>query len=139
MTPDALADIHRQCFTTPRPWRAEEFVELLDLDSVFLCHRPNGFIVGRVAGPEVELLTLAVDPGDRRKGTGKLLLMEFEKAALSRGAEDAFLEVSDANTAALALYRSFGYRESGVRKDYYLSSNGERSSAFVMTRRLVSG
>ncbi len=102
MTPDVLAALHAAAFTeAPRPWTATEFAALLAQREVFLAAEPGGFALGRVAGPEAELLTLAVQPALRRRGIGRLLLGTFEAKATAGGAEEALLEVSALNVAAV--------------------------------------
>lgn len=88
--------------------------------------------MGRHAGPEVELLTLAVHPDARRKGIGRHLLAEFRAAAASRGAQEIFLEVTENNDAARGLYHWGGFFDVGIRKDYYAGSKGEKQTAIVM-------
>jgi len=39
-----------------------------------------------------------------------------------------FLEVRASNAAALALYRSAGFREIGVRRGYYQNANGSEDA-----------
>jgi ribosomal-protein-alanine N-acetyltransferase len=136
MTPERLAKIHAACFTRPRPWGAQEFRNLLASDTVFLCVENHGFALGRVAGPEVELLTLAVDPDQRRGGIATGLMQDFIGQAKDKGASEAFLEVADDNTAAIALYRRFGFLEAGLRKDYYANAHGIHVSALVMKKLL---
>ena len=139
MKPGELAVLHARCFTTPRPWLENEFADLLASGQVFLCTRAKGFLIGRIAGPEAELLTLAVDPDHRRLGIGRKLVDEFEETALGRGAGQAFLEVSSANVPAITLYKTMGYREVGYRKDYYALPSGQKISALVLTRDLGCG
>ena len=129
-----MAQIHAQCFKQPRPWTAQEFTELMDSDSVYLCTSEHGFALGRIAGPEVELLTLAVDPEHRRQGVAQALMEDFEAKAC--GATDAFLEVAADNDAAIALYQQFGFTQAGYRKDYYSGPKGIRICALVMAKTL---
>lgn len=136
MTPQALAGLHRLCFTSPRPWSVAEFTDFLASPSVFLIENPKGFALGRIAGPEVELLTLAVHPEARRQGIGRTLLAGFEGHARQKGAKQAFLEVAEQNQGAIALYRAQGYKDAGYRKNYYASPNGPKASALVMLRDL---
>ncbi len=136
MTPPEMATLHAACFTTPRPWRAAEFSALLAAKGVFLCTEPSGFLLGRIAGPEAEILTLAVHPKARRHGIGRALLASFEATARQKGAEHLFLEVAADNRAAIALYHLAGYTESGWRRDYYATPTGEKVSARVMARVL---
>jgi len=135
-SPEWLAALHALCFTTPRPWTDAEFRQFLDSPNVFLVHNENGFLLGRIAGPEAELLTLAVAPDARRKGVARELLSLFEKTTLDRGADSAFLEVSQENHAAISLYRSAGYTPLGHRRDYYQGPRGKKISAIVMFRKL---
>lgn len=137
MTPDALATLHARCFETPRPWSADEFTALLTGKGVFLQTSATGFALGREIAGEVELLTLAVDPTQQNQGTGRALLAGFEATALQRGATEAFLEVACTNTAAIGLYQSAGYRESGHRRAYYSPPTGPKIDAIVMRKPLI--
>ena len=136
MTPAEMAEIHRASFEVPRPWSAEEFTGLLGENGVFVVAEADGFALGRLAGPEAELLTLAVRPEARRAGVGGRLMARFLEACQGGGAEEVFLEVADGNTAAIALYRRVGFVEAGVRKDYYSGAAGAKVTALVL-RRLV--
>ena len=138
MTPDELASLHRVCFTdTPRPWTASEFAGLLNLPEVILLWRQNGFALGRVAGPEVELLTLAVHPDARRRGTGRALVRDFEALATRRGASEAFLDVAVCNTAARALYLALGYAQAAIRPGYFKRPGRSAADGLVMSKPLA--
>ncbi len=137
MTPEALAALHTLCFTdTPRPWTAAEFEALVRAPSTVLAVARGGFAVGRVAGPEVEILTLAVDPAARRHGIATALVREIEARAAARGAEEAFLEVAVTNAAGRALYAGLGYAPVGRRPGYYARTGAPPVDALVMHRRL---
>ena len=138
MTPQQLAAIHAECFTVQRPWSAEEFADMLDAETVFMCAQPDGFALARIAGPEAELLTLAVRPAAQGKGLGRQLLRQYEAEARRRGATEAFLEVAVDNEAAIHLYRSVGYEDAGRRKDYYQGPQGSRISCLVMRKELAA-
>lgn len=131
-----LADLHARCFTSPRPWSAEEFAALLADASVFLCHAPQGFLLGRVAADEAELLTLAVAPEARRQGTGRRLLDDFHAECRRRGAVTAFLEVAADNLPAIALYAAAGWHESGRRRGYYRRPDAAPCDALILRRDL---
>jgi ribosomal-protein-alanine N-acetyltransferase len=136
MTPKRMAQIHAQCFDQPRPWTAQEFSDLLDSNTVYQCVGEQGFALGRVAGPEVELLTIAVAPEHRRQGVAQKLMNDFIRQAKAKEASDVFLEVAESNTAAIALYQLFGFKKAGYRKNYYANPTGIRISALVMTKTL---
>jgi len=139
MTVTKLAAIHALCFTVPRPWSAAEFTDLLASDRCFLLTRPGAFLIGRLAGPEAEILTLAVTPSARRQGLARALVAEFATVAQSRAVEQLFLEVRADNAPAIALYQAAGYVQAGYRKDYYDQTNGQKSSALVLMRDLSTG
>lgn len=136
MTPVELATLHAKCFSHPRPWSQQEFAQLLDNDAVFLSLTDFGFALGRIAGPEVELLTIAVDPEHRRRGSAQFLMQDFEARAKTKGALDAYLEVAETNKPAIALYRKNGFTEVGLRKDYYNGPTGTHIAACVMHKSL---
>lgn len=119
MTPRQLADLHGRCFVTPRPWTAAEFGGLLSAPGCALLTAAEGFLLGRVAGGEAELLTLAVAPEARRTGQGRTLVERFLAHCAAEGAEAAFLEVASDNQPALALYRRTGWNAVGCRPAYY--------------------
>jgi ribosomal-protein-alanine N-acetyltransferase len=138
-SPEALAALHARCFTSPRPWSADEFAALLREPAVFLLGGAHGFALGRVLADEAELLTIAVAPEARGRGLGHRLMEAFEAEAARRGATRAFLEVAEDNDAALRLYRARGYGESGRRRGYYRRHPGPAADALVMARDLSPG
>ncbi len=93
-----------------------------------------GFTLCRAAGPEIELLLIAVRPGARGSGVGALLVETAIADAHARRASDVFLEVRENNAAALNLYRRGGFAEVGRRSAYYTGPNGLRYDAITMRR-----
>jgi [ribosomal protein S18]-alanine N-acetyltransferase len=88
-----------------------------------------GFIVYWLVHDEVHVLNIATAREQRRRGVGRALMEEAEEAGRRRGATLSTLEVRRSNLAAIALYRSMGYRQAGVRPNYYAE---EREDAIVM-------
>lgn len=97
-----------------------------------------GFTLCRAAGPEVELLLIAVSPQQQGLGLGRMLVTAAADDARRRGASELFLEVRENNLAARALYQTTGFVDVGRRADYYTGANGTRFAAITM-RRLLSG
>jgi len=135
MTPARMAEIHRQCFSIPRPWREDEFTALLQGAEVVLVASDEGFLLGRVVADEAEVMTLAVLPAARRRGLGRELLSRFEGIIRDRGVQRVFLEVAEQNHPALALYAQAGYARAGFRRDYYQGPGGKKVSALVLSRK----
>lgn len=136
MTPDQLETLYGRAFHGERGWRAAEFEALAASPGAVLCGDPRSALVGRVIADQAEILTLATDPDHRRKGLARARLADFETRAGAMGAAAVFLEVSDANSAALALYHRAGYAEVGRRTSYYGNADGTRSDALLMRKSL---
>ena len=78
--------------------------------------RVVGFLVIRQIAPdEREILTLAVDPAERRRGVARTLL----ETELRRAKTRWFLEVRASNSSAIRLYEGAGFRMTGRRESYY--------------------
>ena len=75
--------------------------------------------MARRIGSEWELENMAVVPSVRRQGAGTLLLQKLIAQARAEDGKSIFLEVRESNVGALALYRRFGFEQTGIRKSYY--------------------
>lgn len=141
---EALMTVMRGAFDPlyGESWSALQLAGTLGLASSFARQAldTKGFCIGftlcRSAGPEVELLLIAVDPRHRGSGFGVLLIEAACNDALRRGATELFLEVRENNMAARSLYRRTGFLDVGRRADYYAGSTGNRFAAITMRRQL---
>lgn len=121
---ELLALLHAAAFPPAERWGAQAIGLLLGLPGHFAVLAeeagvPLGFAMGRVASEEAEVLTLAVTPARRRAGIGRALMRALMAEAAARGATALFLEVSEANAAARALYERVGAVAVGRRPRYY--------------------
>jgi ribosomal-protein-alanine N-acetyltransferase len=78
-----------------------------------------GFIVSRLIGPELHVYNVAVRPEFRRRGVAAQLLQAVVDWGRRNGAQLAFLEVREGNSAAQSLYRGCGFAVAGRRRQYY--------------------
>jgi len=86
---------------------------------------------GRVVGvlvlwfivDEAHIATIATHPGFRRQGIAKQLMDHALISAVDEGAISAFLEVRASNLVAQAMYRQYGFVETGRRPRYYKDNN----------------
>ena len=131
-----MARLHARCFATPRPWTGAEFAAVTADPLCFTLIESDGFLIGRAVTDEAEILTLAVDPEARRRGTGARLVQGFLTEAQNRGAASAFLEVAANNQPAICLYLQAGFGEAGLRRGYYTSADAAAVDAVVMARAL---
>lgn len=74
---------------------------------------------------EAELLFLYVPEEKRGQGYGKAILKNLFQSYQSK---NWYLEVFDKNQAAISLYKSLGFKELSIRKNYY----GPQKNAFIM-------
>ncbi|MEQ8310021.1 MAG: GNAT family N-acetyltransferase [Sphingopyxis sp.] len=119
-------------------WSAAQLLTLFALPSARVAiawdgDRACGFSAARMAGPESELLLLAVDPANRGRGIGRLLLADWQLWATGQGAEDYFLEMR-ADNDAIHLYTRAGFSECGRRAAYYRGQDGAMRDAITMRR-----
>jgi [ribosomal protein S18]-alanine N-acetyltransferase len=126
---DAIEEIERLSF--PAPWARPAFADELARPWArleILRHAPTGRVVGFcnywLVADELQILNLAVHPEERRHGHGARLLRHMLEAGRREKVRVLSLEVRASNRAATALYRSFGFREVGLRPRYY-ADNGE--------------
>src|SRR5579859_6362311 len=98
----AMAAAHAEAFAD-KAWRDDEFEDLLEGEGIFgfLAEdsRPAGVILCRVAGGEVEVLTVGVTPAARRRGVAQALIRAALASAREAQASEAFLEVAVDNEA----------------------------------------
>ena len=113
----------------PRPWSMSLFLSELALRSTraYFVARVGREVVGYVGlmmtVDDGHITTIAVDPRWHRHKIGSRLLLAAAHEAIVRGAASLTLEVRMANTGAQELYRRFGFRPVGVRKNYYAETN----------------
>lgn len=78
-----------------------------------------GFLIAWHVADEVELLDLATEPSQRRRGVASALLSALSESARCLASRAVFLEVRSSNQAARALYEKRGFRVVQERKNYY--------------------
>jgi ribosomal-protein-alanine N-acetyltransferase len=93
-----------------------------------------GYIVFWVVHDEVHVLNVATALAARRRGIGRALMEAAEAEGRRRGCRISTLEVRRSNAPAIALYRTMGYRQVGIRPNYYAE---EKEDAIVMVRTIA--
>jgi len=138
----ACADLHAADFAYP--WSEDEIARLVvDASTISLgafdpiTGAVRGFGIVRRAADEAEVLTLAVANPWRGRGIGRALLLDAMRQASEMGVRAMFLEVDEANAAALALYRRLGFVQVGERPGYSRRKDGTRALAIVMRKDLA--
>jgi [ribosomal protein S18]-alanine N-acetyltransferase len=84
---------------------------------------------------EAHIVNVAVEPDQRGRGYGRLLVHGLVDLAMQYRMTIATLECRESNTVARSLYHRYGFYEVGARKRYY-SDTGE--DAVIMTTEELS-
>ena len=141
-----LAEIHAASFK--HAWSDGELEKMFS-NKNYLClvahpprtlkSKPSGFVLVRSVVDEAEIITIATDPHIRRKGVGRRLLQETIRKLEFDRRKKLFLEVDEANNAAINLYKRLGFKTVSERSGYYSdgkNANGKKSTALVMQLEL---
>ena len=106
------------------PWPAAAF-EIAIVDPALLAllahveGTPVGYVVASRERRSVLIANVAVDRRHRRRGIARQLMGAAIAWGGTAGAERCVLDVRRSNKAALALYHSMGFRDTGSRRRYY--------------------
>ena len=95
-----------------------------------------GYFVAMKVIDEMHLLNITVSLDYRNQGWAKLMLEALALWARGQGCEWLWLEVRESNHRAIHVYRSHGFKQVGLRKDYYPVGRGQREAALVMSQKL---
>ena len=131
-----LVKLERCCFSTA--WEEEQFrmvfststflaVGLQDIESDHLI----GYISMYHFEDTLEILNIAVLSDFRCHGLGSRLLEFAIQTARHFGIVQVVLEVRPSNYPALALYRRFGFSQTGIRSGYY-TDTGEDALVYAV-------
>ena len=95
--------------------------------NIFLVAEQDGHVVGEAIalirhhkrGTSGRIYSLAVSSACRGQKIGRSLMKQLIAELASRGVHRAYLEVEQANTTAVNLYETLGFRSLGPLPDYY--------------------
>ena len=113
----------------PLPWLEQHFLDEINSPTSlpYSAFDPGGNLLGFICLLQVldegHILNVAVAPGCRGRGVGRLLVQRVLDDCRASGAAFVSLEVRVSNAAAISLYRQLGFALVGRRKRYY--ENGE--------------
>lgn len=118
MKPADLAATHSAAFGDAG-WPEADFAAYQDDPTIYIAGAAPSFAIFRVLGPEAEVLTLATHPDHQGKGHATRMLHAALEELAARDVKEVFLDVSEGNTAALALYARCGFTSFATRTAYY--------------------
>ena len=134
---ESVAKMEKLYFTDA--WSEKSILETMQQAQAFvLVAEENEEIIGYCivyfALDEAEIARIAVDASRRKQGVGQELLRATCRVGIQQGIERLLLDVRESNSAALNLYRSFGFAEDGIRKNFY---ENPKEHAVLMSMSIV--
>ena len=109
--------------------------ELESENSKYLMAKIDNEIVGftgiKIILDEADIMNIVTKKTYRNQGVGTLLLENLISLSKKLNLKALSLEVSEENLSAIHLYKKFGFKYLGIRKNYYKDKN-----AIIMTKKL---
>lgn len=133
-----IGSIHKiETRTFSDPWSVDSITFSIEVDSdENAVAEVDGNVVGyvfiRLCFEVAEITNVAVSLEKRKLGIASVLLNEAMNRCVQRGAMRFVLEVRESNLPAIALYRSLGFVEDGIRRDYY---SNPKENALIMWKK----
>jgi [ribosomal protein S18]-alanine N-acetyltransferase len=136
---DRILEIEKASFLSPwskAAFKAETEKHISHLWVLVSDNAVEGYICFWIVGNEIQILNLAVHPEKRHMGLGQVFLTRMIEMGISEGIKNAWLEVRPSNLSARNLYKKQGFREIGIRPNYYPES---KEDAILMSLTLPDG
>ncbi|MBQ7864528.1 MAG: ribosomal protein S18-alanine N-acetyltransferase [Lachnospiraceae bacterium] len=106
------------------PWSLNAFTETVEKENFrYFVAEEQGEILGYCGFlfvlDEAEIPNVCVKASARKRGIGKQMMSVLIEEARKLGMAILYLEVRESNTPARTLYKSLGFEENGIRKNFY--------------------
>ena len=133
---DQVMDIEEALFSVP--WTREGFLTyLMKKDTMFFVVEEKDQILGycsmMTGRDEGDILTVAVKKDRQKEGIVQFLVDSVLSIAGMQGIKLVHLEVREGNGIARRLYERLGFKEDGLRKNYY---ENPVENAVLMTKAM---
>lgn len=124
----AARDLHQvyqielRSFADPFPFSFFERAMRAEPETFLVVSRDekvSGYVIASIESRVGHILSIAVEPKERRRGIGTALFRELLKILVSKKVRSVRLEVRRSNSIGRAFYKSLGFSESGVARNYY--------------------
>lgn len=133
---DQVMEIEEDLFSVP--WTREGFLTyLMKKDTMFFVVEEKEKILGfcsmMTVLDEGDILNVAVRRDRQKEGIGQFLVASILRMADMQGIRLVHLEVREGNGAARRLYERLGFKEDGLRRNYY---ENPVENAVLMTKTM---
>ena len=118
-----VAQLEKICFGT-EAWSENSVASELDNAlSLWLVAMDGETVAGYVGSQtvidETDMMNVAVHPDYRRRGVAENLVLALVENLKMKESRALMLEVRASNAPAIGLYEKLGFRQVGLRKNYY--------------------
>ena len=119
---EQVAGIEAASFSVP--WSLNAFTETVEKSNFrYFVAEEAGEVLGYCGFlfvlDEAEIPNVCVKESARCRGIGKQMMTVLIEEAKKLGMAMLYLEVRESNAAARTLYKSLGFEETGIRKNFY--------------------
>lgn len=129
-----VAHIEKRAYT--HPWSSGNFADSLRAGYhacvLLQSEQMLGYFVLMKGFNETHLLNITVAPEAQGQGHARRMLHEVVAWSARQGAHWLWLEVRVSNARARHIYERYGFKETGVRRNYYPLAPFKREDAVVM-------
>ncbi|MCL2774252.1 MAG: ribosomal protein S18-alanine N-acetyltransferase [Oscillospiraceae bacterium] len=138
-----VCKIEKECFSDP--WSKNMFCDLLNIPfavnlaaveisgNTANAEKVVGYFIFYDIFPECQILNVAVKESKRNMKIATRLFSAVFDYAKEANLSEFYLEVRPSNEKAIALYKKFGFKIDGVRKNYY---KRPKEDAILMSLKL---
>lgn len=128
-----IAKLEQECFSTP--WSENAIADALAHNTTFFVAKKGEKVLGYVGIScvldEGYITNIAVTKNERKNGIGTLLLERVFSFAKDNALLFVSLEVRQSNKAAIGLYEKLGFKQEGLRKNFYTTP---KEDALIFTK-----
>ena len=137
-----VAGIEQSIFS--EPWSADSFRKGIEAGSdIYLVAEEEGEILGYCGLwgviDEGQITNVAVVKKHRRRGIAEQMLRELMRQAAARRFTEFTLEVRVSNAPTIALYHKLGFKDAGIRKNFYAKPQEDAIIMWASWTRLPLG
>jgi ribosomal-protein-alanine N-acetyltransferase len=133
----AVVAIEQDSF--PYPWGEAVFRDCLRVGYQCWVVEYNDTVIAyaivMVVLDESHLLNIAVASSYRNQGVAKWFLLKLIENLQTQKIHHVYLEVRQSNQIAIRLYEQLGFKQVGVRPDYYPTETG-KEDAILFTKEM---
>lgn len=122
---DSIVIIERLCYNGQTPWTRSAIMHEIRYNKnafyivVYDDAQPVAFIGAWFVEGEAHITNIATIPEYQNKGIASYLIKEIIALAHSEQMEKLTLEVRVSNDTAQSLYRTLGFKDGNIKKNYY--------------------